>query len=144
MAELVVGNPDSEFVRAGFGVRPYPEGRTTYERNLVAVRLEIVTLPFSGSFDATWLVESIPCFRGELVQLYDSLEGVAHFSPDYEGSLVLDLAGDGLGHVSVAGTCCADAAAGPWLRFNLATIDQTYLPALIGDLEALEHLYPAV
>ena len=81
-------------------------------------------------------------FRQALQRLYDSLEGDALLGPDWQGSLELRFHGDGLGHISVKGEACADAAYGPWLKFELPAIDQTYLPAIIASLLELEAEFP--
>ena len=71
------------------------------------------------------------------------MEGDALLGPDREGSLELRFHGDALGHISVKGETCADAATGPWLRFELPAIDQTYLPPMIASLLELDAEFPA-
>ena len=138
--KLVFGSEDSEYIRATFGTRPYSEG---IDRNWVNVGIDLVVLPFRAAFGSLWRVETLPMFRSDLERAYDTLEGTAQFRPDWEGSLSLDLEGDGLGHFSVTGDACPDAATGPWLRFRLPTIDQTYLPDLIRTFTELEAEYPS-
>ena len=58
------------------------------------------------------------------------------------GAIQLDFIGDGLGHISIKGEVCANAVSGPWLRFQLPDIDQTYLPELIDTLVEIEGEYP--
>ena len=99
-------------------------------------------MPFTGSYDALWRAESLAPFRKALEDLYASLEGDAVFEPDWERSIELRFHGDGLGHVAVTGEACGNAATGPWLRFELPPIDQTYLPDLISALSALESEFP--
>jgi hypothetical protein len=82
-------------------------------------------------------------FRAALERLYETLDGDATFRPDWEGSLVLLLHGDGLGHVSVKAEACPNPGTGPWLRFELPDVDQTYLPPMIDALRELEVQFPA-
>ena len=141
--KLTVGSEGSEYVTATFGDRPYADSNEAFDRNMVAVRIDVAVRPFSGSYDAVWRTETVPRFGAQLQRLYATLEGVAEFAPDYEQSLVLRFAGDGLGHISVSGEACPDPAGGPWLRFDLPSIDQTYLPAIIDALAELLRRIPS-
>jgi hypothetical protein len=141
---LIFGSTDSEFVRASFGERPYRNAEHPFDRNQVIVLLDLVIRPFQASFEAMWLVESFSTFRSELERSYNSLEGEARFFPDYSKTLEVTLAGDGIGHFTIKGDVCANPATGPWFRFNLPTIDQTYLPDMISTLLELEKEYPAL
>ena len=127
-----------------FGERPYLNSEHAFDRNQVVVRLDLVIRPFQASFETTWLVDTFPSFRSELERAYESLEGEARFLPDYARTLEVALAGDGLGHFAIKGEVCANPATGPWFRFNLPTIDQTYLPDMINTLSELEGEYPVL
>jgi hypothetical protein len=141
VVRLVFGLEEGDFVKAEFGDRPYPHG-SAIERNMVSVRLDVSVAPFRGTYEATWLAESLLKFRQDLEQLYEKLDGEATLRPDWDRSLELRFIGDGLGHISIKGEVCANAVSGPWLRFQLPDIDQTYLPELIGTLVELEGEYP--
>jgi hypothetical protein len=105
----------------------------------LTVTIELAVGPFRGSFQATgWRSETLSAFRSDLQRLYDTLEGEASSHPDCEGSLAVKMRGDGLGHIEISGEACADAACGPWLRFQLPDIDQTYLPGIISAVEEIE------
>jgi hypothetical protein len=142
MPHLLVGSEQSEYVKAELGGRPYLNAESSYERNLMDVVLELVVGPIQGSYKATWSAESLPKLRRELEQLYDTLGGEATFRPDYEGSLELYFKGDGIGHISIRGEACANASVGPWVRFELPGMDQTFLPPIIDRLAELEAEYP--
>jgi hypothetical protein len=139
---LIVGSEDSEHVSASFGDRPYADSSVSFDRNLVAVRIDVAIRPFTGSYDALWLVECFPRFGTQLQHLYSDLDGTAEFAPDYDRSLTLRFAGDGIGHISIEGEACPNPATGPWLRFGLPGIDQTYLPAMIDTFAELATTYP--
>jgi hypothetical protein len=138
---LLFGSPNSDFARTTFLGRSYPD-RNDAEGNWISVEIEVVTPPFSGVFRSNWLAGSLSRFRNALEALYATLEGEAVFGPDYERSLVIHLRGDGRGHISVSGEACADRGIGPWLRFELPSIDQTFLPQMISELGELESEYP--
>jgi hypothetical protein len=127
MTMLIFGSVDSEYVRASFGNRPYADSEVTFDRNQVSVYIDLAVRPFQASFEATWMIESFSTFRSDLERRYRNLEGEARFQPDYSRSLDVTLTGDGIGHFSIKGEACASPATGPWLKFELPTIDQTYL-----------------
>jgi len=139
---LVVGSEHSQFVRADIREYAFPDRDDDADGNWLTVGLEIHVEPLGGSYDALWRTEFVAPFRRQLESLYRSLEGDATFRPDWEGSLALDLHGDGIGHISVKGEACPDAAIGPWLRFQLPDIDQTYLPDMISALTEVESAFP--
>jgi len=127
VASFVVGNPESEFVRADVQRRAYPDT----EPEWLAVAIDIVVGPFSGKYGALWRAGFLPPFRREVELLYQTLEGTAELRPDWENSLILTLSGDGIGHITIVGEACSDRGPhGAVLRFALPDIDQTYLPAL--------------
>lgn len=140
--DLLIGSEQSEFVRGTFLGRAFPDRDDPADGNWLTVRIEVSVEPFAATYDALWRAESLSPFRKGLEDLYSSLEGDAVFEPDWERSIELRFHGDGLGHVSVTGEACADAATGPWLRFELPPIDQTYLPVLISTLSELESEFP--
>jgi hypothetical protein len=141
MTTLIFGSEASEYVRVSFGDRPYMDSEHSFDRNQVAVQLDLFVRPFQASFGATWNVDCFSQFRSDLERVYRGLDGEARFLPDYDRSLEVTLTGDGIGHFSINGAC-ANPATGPWFRFGLATIDQTYLPDLVCTLSDLEGEYP--
>ena len=144
MTTLIFGSADSEFVRASFGERPYLGSEHAFDRNQVVVRIDLIIRPFQAFFETTWLVGTFSTFRSELEHAYKSLEGEARFLPDYARTLEVTVAGDGIGHFTIKGEVCANPATGPWFKFNLPIIDQTYLPDMIGALSELEREYPVL
>lgn len=142
MATLIFGSPDSEFVSASFGGRPFPDAEDSFSRNQVTVQLDVAVRPFRASFEAMWIVESLPRFRSALEHIYGALEGEVRFEPDYERTLEMSLMGDGLGHFTIRGNICVNPMGGPWFKFELPTIDQTYLPDMISAFLDLESEYP--
>ena len=95
--------------------------------------------PFSGSYEATWQADSLRRFREQVARLYEVLSGEASLRPDYDGSLVLDLNGDGLGHIRVSGVAVPSPAQREHCGdLQLADLDQTQLPALLEALDEFE------
>jgi len=142
MATLILGNTDSEYFRASFGDRPFLDSEHAFDRNQVAVQLDLLIWPFRASFETTWMVDSLSSFRSELERAYKTLEGEARFLPDYDGSLDVTLSGDGIGHFAIKRVVCSNPATGPWFKFQLPTIDQTFLPEMISSISDLQEEYP--
>lgn len=93
---------------------------------------------FSGLFDATLMVSDFASFCQDVRQLYDDLKSPAVFNT-LEGQFALTLSGDGIGHVSVDGEVLDQAGDGNRLRFRFG-IDETYLPPIIRDLDAVSRI----
>jgi hypothetical protein len=142
MDYVLFGGERSEHVRVEFCGWAFPNRQSAHD-DWITVWIDLVTGPFSGSYEAQWLAGMLSPFRAELELLYERLDGDVTFRPDWEGSLALLLHGDGLGHVSIKAEACPNPATGPWLRFVLPTIDQTFLPPMIDALRELEVPFPA-
>ena len=142
MAYILFGGELSEHVRVEFRGWAFPNPQSACD-DWITVWVDIVTGPFSGSYEARCLAQKLSPFRAELELLYERLDGDATLRPDWEGSLALLLHGDGLGHVSIKAEACPNPATGPWLRFVLPSIDQTFLRPLIDALRELEVQFPA-
>jgi hypothetical protein len=141
MGCLLFGSEQSDHVRTEFRGWAFPNRRSAHD-DWMNVWIEIVTGPFSGSYEAQWLAGMLPPFRTALERLYETLDCDVRFTPDWEGSLVLILHGDGLGHVSIKAEACPNPATGPWLRFELPDIDQTFLVPIIDALREQETQFP--
>jgi hypothetical protein len=89
---------------------------------------------FTGHFRANFLLAELKHFCADIGELYRRLEGAAFFEP-IEGQLKLRLEVDQLGHVAISGSAMDVAGTGNRLTFSLM-IDQSYLPALLKQLEA--------
>ena len=139
VATFVIGSPDTDYVRADVWRRAYPDT----EPEWLDVEIDISSGPFSARYRATWRAGFLPPFRRQVEALYETLEGTAVLEPDWERSLSLTLSGDGLGHVRITGEASVDRGPlGATLTFALPDVDQTYLPALIEELKAIEAEFP--
>ena len=95
---------------------------------------------FHGEFrsDLDWW--AFANFAKEVRSLHRTLKRTATFT-SYERQLALALVGDGLGHVEVQGEAMDQAGTGNKLIFRLH-IDQTDLPLLMEELDAIVAAYP--
>ena len=103
-------------------------------------RIEVSAGAFRGGFPSDLDCWAFERFAREVRELYKTLKGTATFST-YEGQLELSLVGDGLGHVEVKAQAMDYAGTGNKLAFRLH-LDQTELPTLMKDLDAIVATYP--
>lgn len=96
-SDLLIGSEQSEFVRGTFLGRAFPDREDSADGNWIKLRVQVRTLPCTGSYDALWRAESLAPFRKALEDLYDSLEGDVVVEPDWKRSIELRFHGDGLG-----------------------------------------------
>jgi hypothetical protein len=96
---------------------------------------------FSVVFGANLRTPDFPQFRQQLQQLYEDLQSPATFDT-LEGQLSLTLSGDGNGHIDVKGEAEDKAGVGNLLKFHFE-IGQTFLPAIIRDLDAISREHPS-
>jgi hypothetical protein len=98
-----------------------------------------------GGFNAEYICDldggAFSRFASELRELHRTLKGVARFS-SYEEQIELSMVGDGRGHITVTGEAMDVAVTGNALTFRLE-VDQTELPQLIGDVDAIATAHPA-
>jgi hypothetical protein len=111
-----------------------------YDDNWVRVSVFVAVGAFSGQFDAAFLTSDFVAFRDELLSLHASLQGKAVFST-MEDQLSLALTGNGLGGIEVKGVAIDAPGVGNQLEFELA-LDQSYLPAVLGDLDEILAEFP--
>jgi hypothetical protein len=95
---------------------------------------------FHGEFSSDLDSWAFARFVQEVRDLHRTLKGTATFTT-YEKQLELALVGDGLGHVEVKAEAMDYAGTGNKLVFRLH-IDQTELPTLMRDLDAIVAAYP--
>jgi hypothetical protein len=95
---------------------------------------------FQGEFHSDLDCWAFARFATELRDLHKILKGSATFST-YERQLEMTLTGDGLGHIHIKAEAMDYAGTGNKLMFRL-DIDQTYLPKILGELDAIVAAYP--
>jgi hypothetical protein len=95
---------------------------------------------FRGEFPSDLDSWAFVRFAQEVRDLHTTLKGAATFST-YEKQLELALVGDGLGHITVTAEAMDYAGTGNKLIFRL-DIDQTELPLLMKELDAIVAAYP--
>ena len=105
------------------------------ERGRLYCAIAIKVDRFSGDIAADFESGDFVKLQSDLTKLFETLSGAATLSHRDEQFLLYFL-GDGLGHITVSGTAFAHPTYGNKLDFELA-IDQSYLPALISQLQSI-------
>jgi hypothetical protein len=125
--------------------RAYPNSTDFWDGNWLVSPIEFEIGEFAGVVSQAMLrTDEIERFQTSLRDLYERNEGEA-LLPSLENWIELRMRGDGIGHVEVQGEI-RDAASGYGneLSFSLIGIDQTYLPEVLGQLDAILEAYPVI
>lgn len=97
---------------------------------------------FKGRVGAGLRCDELQRFRQELAVLNETLTGTAELS-SLEDWVNLRLTADSLGHVAVAGAVMDEPGIGNRLEFTFS-IDQTFLPPIIGALDEIARRFPVL
>lgn len=103
--------------------------------------IRVVAGAFRGCVSASLVTIDFPRFRQELEALHQTLDGTAIFDT-IECQLEIECTGNGRGGINVTGIVQDRPGGGNKLRFDF-DIDQTFLSALIRQIQELEELYPS-
>jgi hypothetical protein len=122
--------------------REHPTATDYDDGNWLLSQVSVEAGAWNGRFRASLRAEEFGSFLRGVRLLYDSLEGTAEFVP-MEPWLILKLEGDRLGHVAVSGVADDEVATGNKLSLHFE-IDQSYLPSVIRELEAVLAEFPVV
>lgn len=95
---------------------------------------------FRAEFAAQLRAEEFSSFRSGVAALHESLRGNAQFAT-MEEQLLLDVSGDGRGHIRLQGRARDRAGSSNALSFEI-DFDQTYLAATLRQLNALVREFP--
>ena len=106
-----------------------------WDRNWVRTKVTVKGGVFSGQFTADFITTDFELFKRDLKNLDKDFKGVAKLEP-LEGQLVLNIAGDGLGHFEVKCKATDQPRYGGTLSFVLS-FDQTELARLINELDKI-------
>lgn len=99
-------------------------------------QIRIVCDGMSGTTDAYLQPGELAKFAEEVRKLHRNLVGPAKLSP-LEPNIVVEMIGDGRGHIRVKGSAQNDFSRKTSLNFEF-TIDQTYLSEIAETLEKLD------
>jgi hypothetical protein len=144
MSDLVLGHRETEHVTIEVVARGYPHTTDYWDGSWLTTTIAIAAGAWRATYPADLRTEEFERFRDGLKALYDNLVGEALFA-SMEGWLFLELKGDGLGHIRVEGSAQDRVSGEPQrLEFVLPLINQTYLPALIDQLNDILDRFPVI
>jgi hypothetical protein len=140
--EVILGDSERERIKLTVLGRSHPSCTDYWDGNWLRTDVAVQVGGFSGRYVADLRAEEFRSFKDEVNNLYSALDGEAAFTT-MEGQVSLLLRGDGLGHVSVKAELLDAAGIGNRLHCEFG-VDQTYLPALIDSLEAIDAAWPVL
>lgn len=136
MTSITIGS-DATFVKVKILTlhQLYPNSTDIHDKNWLKALVEMQSGGFQGALIIDlWISDFIP-FKNELEQLYQKLEGTAHFH-NIEDNITIHLTGNGHGHINVSAILEDFGDRHNILEINFE-IDQSYIPKLVSDIQAL-------
>jgi len=140
MTKVCIGSPTGEHVSIEVLSYQYPDLTDVDDGNWLFSQISVRAGMWQGSVQATLRTEDFPEFYRQIKELYQNPVSTAKYET-LEGWLNLTLSGDRFGHINIEGSALDAPGIGNELRFHFQ-IDQSYLPAILASLEALEAEYP--
>jgi hypothetical protein len=138
-SEMRLGG-ELEYIALNVSGRVFPNAMDIWDANWLNCTVEIAAGAFLGRVQGMIRTEELETFRGQLLRLYDGLNGEAEFST-MEGWVSLRLIGDGRGHIEARCRLDDEPGVGNTLTCRLS-VDQTFLPPLLQQLSELISTYP--
>jgi hypothetical protein len=142
MCIIHIGGEHEEFIQLTFRGYSHPGSEHYRDRNWINCTARAQAGAFQGQLDNMLLTDELERFRTQVARLYAELTGEAALHT-MEHWLCLRLIGDGRGHVELRCRLLDHPVFGNSLDFRL-NIDQTFLPALLRQLEAVLQRFPVV
>ena len=139
--QVLIGNRDTEHVLITVVRRERPAAEDFWDGNWLVTPIQLCAGRFSGEISADLRTDELRQFREALETLYGQRAGEAVLE-SMEEWIRLTVAWDSLGALRVEGVASDRPGVGSELRFRLAGLDQSYLPAIIESLREVEHAYP--
>lgn len=113
-----------------------------WDGNWLNTEVTIKVGGFRGHVGGYLRTDEFATFREEVTALYSTLSGSATFRT-MEEWLLIEMIGDGKGHITAEGSLIDNPGIGNTVRFKLE-LDQTFLPSLLEELNTLIDRYPII
>jgi hypothetical protein len=137
-----IGSSNRAHVIVSPSRRQHPEAHDYWDGNWVYASVRIAARGFRGDFQAQLRAEEFASFRDQLKLLNEKLDGRAKFAT-MEGSLRIEIEGDGKGHFHAECAAVDQPGMGNRLTFTI-DFDQTELPDIMRGLDAVCEAFPVV
>lgn len=112
----------------------------SWDKNWIKTKIEIKAGVFTGKYLGEFMTHDFVNFKKELQHLYANLNSSATFD-GLEGYLKLTIKGDDLGHLDLTCIATDKPVDGNELVSHLI-LDQTYIPALLRQLDEIIKAFP--
>lgn len=139
--KILIGHPGADHIAFSISRRLYPEAHDFWDGNWLATTVRVRAGGFTGGVAANLRVDEFRAFRMQLESIDTALSGTATLDP-MEPWVSLTVACELNGHLTVTCTMDDHPAVGNQLRCTIGSLDQTDLPPIINQLNALEARLP--
>ncbi|SRR5579884_363669 len=120
--------------------RQYPDNEDYWDGNWVVTRFQATAPGFQADFTEGVHLQELVWLREELAKMHATLEGRIEWKA-MDGFLELVAEVDRLGHIRWTVKLIYPAGVGARLTLEIAN-DQTYLPALLNQIDAALEAFP--
>jgi hypothetical protein len=142
MCNIRIGGEVTEFLLLTLHARTHPNAIDYDDGNWVDCTVAVAAGSFQGSLNRSLRTDELARFREQLARLHDFLTGEAILDT-MEHWLRIRMQGDGRGQIEACCHVCDDPVFGNVLDCRLS-LDQTYLPTLLRQLEKALQAYPVI
>lgn len=140
---VVFGAPAGDQISIRVLGRGHPQATDFGDGNWLTTMIDFTLGQFEGTIAASLRAEEIREFRQQLGNLYSTLRGQAALE-SMENWLTLRVTMTGAGRLDVTGLLIDRPGTGNELKFNIAGLDQSYLPAVLDSLGEILTAYPVL
>jgi hypothetical protein len=142
MCSIRIGGEEAEFLRLTLHGRSHPDATDFWDGNWLDCTAEVAAGAFRGDLRRALRADELEAFRQQSAVLHDRLTGEAVLDT-MEEWLRVRVVGDGRGHLEASCRLCDDPAFGNTLDCRLH-LDQTFLPAVLRQLDRALQTYPVI
>jgi len=138
---VLIGHPGDDSIAIRVLGRMHPGATDYWDGNWLVSPIEIAVGGFTGRIGAGLRADELRAFRLGLQVLYERLDGEARLK-SMEQWLEITITARSGGHLDVRGRAKDEPGMGNQLEFTIGGLDQSFLPEIIGSLEAIEAAFP--
>lgn len=137
-----IGQDSTNYIKIIVLSRTFPNANEYWDGNWCNCYVEFNFCIFKGSFKVSLRSDEFRNFYNQIKTLYDNLSGNAKFKT-LENQVLIELEGNIKGEIKISGHLMDEAGIGNKLNFHF-TIDQTYLPQILLQIENILKNYPVI
>jgi len=138
-----MGSNDAEHLTIVVLGREHAGADDYWDGNWVIASISIAVGGFTGTVRASLRMDELHRFNEGLKFINQNLFGAAVLE-SMEHWISLTVKAESRGRIEISGELSDGAGAGNVLSFDLAEVDQTYLPGWISDLDDIEKAFPVI